>query len=504
MIGFFVLINFLLFIFLCIYNRKYFENFFKLLNKRVWFFLFFIFAWALVSRLMLPNLHQEIFIDEPWYAEAARNLLSSGMPGEYFKSIAWPFILSIVFKIFGVNNWVAIYTSIFFGSLTVFPLYFFTFLLTKKKLLSFLAPIAFAVLPLHIFWSATSETNVVSIFFIICSWFLAFLYLEKEKISWLWLVLASFSFTAQIRPENYFYIFLFFLFLLIFDWENFQKLKVKYFLPWVLVFLTLPDFIRVMVYKVSTNWVMSDTGVMGSGQNWSFSNLLHNTSSFGFEVFFHQSILVLIFGLIGLVYLFKNKRRHAWFFLILLFGNWLIYFSSWLQTLGGRPRFYLIFYFISSVLAIFGIIYVKKKFFLCKYQRLIFIIFIFLVYVNYLPFLGFPQDERVQGLILETRVPELAQRDIPINCLIVVSEEKTIGATTDFETMRLDDFLNQAKNVLSDNNCVLFYEDWFCLRSDGASQKEKCDKLKEEFDIALYKKYKESGVTYNFYKINNF
>lgn len=485
-------------------NFKYLLIFFSKFNKKIWLALFFIFIWALSMRLFLPNLHHEIYIDEPWYMETAVNILETGSSGEYFKSIAWPFLLTIVFGVFGVNNWLAIYASIFFGALTVFPLYFFTFLVTQKKYLSLLSPIFFSLLPIHIFWSATAETNVTSIFFIVLSWALAWLYFQDKKYSVFLLALASFAFTAQIRPENYLYLLLFFISLFIFNFEKIKKLELKYFLSWLLLLLALPNLIRVMIHNLSINWIATDSRGVLSGSNWSLENLINNIQNYAYEVFYHQSFLITILGIIGLVHLFKKKKSLAWWFTLLLVSNWLVYFSSWLQTLGGRFRFYLIFYLFFSILSIFGIIFVNEKILKEKYKKITMLLIAILVYLNYLPFLNISSILNSDSLILETRIPELAKIDIPENCLIILSEEKVIGATTNFETMRAETFsaLADPEYFLEQNDCVLFYEDLFCFREDGLSTKEICDKIKTDFDLEIFKAYSQNNSKYNFYKIN--
>ena len=185
----FVLINFLLFLILIYLNWRYIKKFLLEIDKKTWILLAIIFIFVLSIRIFIPAHHHLMYIDEAWYMEAGKDMLQTGNQGDYPKSIGWPFILTIVFGIFGINNWVALYASTLFGALTIFAMFFMSFIITKRKDLSLISALLFSLFPVHIMWSASAETNITSLFFILLTIFFCFLYYQNKKNSLLWLSL---------------------------------------------------------------------------------------------------------------------------------------------------------------------------------------------------------------------------------------------------------------------------------------------------------------------------
>ena len=245
-----ILLNFILLIVLICFNWHTIKRFLFKIDKKTWCVLALIFFIALLMRILIPAHQHVMYIDEPWYMEAGKDMLQTGSQEDYPKSIAWPFILRIAFGIFGISNWTAIYTSLLLGSLTIFTIFFMAFAITKRKEIGLLSAIFLALSPAHIRWSASAETNIASLFFITLTIFFCFLYYNKLKYSLLWLALVSLAFTAQFRPENYIFPILFLIGCFIYSKKsllpNLCKINIKsylmsnlrYMLPWlVLIFL---------------------------------------------------------------------------------------------------------------------------------------------------------------------------------------------------------------------------------------------------------------------------
>ena len=154
-IPFFILINFIILTYLIYFNRNNLKNFFLKIDKRTWILLFIIFVFALTLRIVLPLHYQRMWIDEAHYMETGKNMLQSFDQGNYIKSIGWPFLLSIAFWIFGVNTYVGLYFSTFLGALTVFNVFFLSFIITKQKNLSLISALVFSLFATHITWSAS-------------------------------------------------------------------------------------------------------------------------------------------------------------------------------------------------------------------------------------------------------------------------------------------------------------------------------------------------------------
>ena len=137
-----ILINFILLLILIYLNWKFINQFFIKIDKKTWLILITIFICALSLRLFIPEIRHIMYIDEGMYMEAGKNMLNTGSQMEYAKPIGWSFLLSLVFGIFGINNWVALYTSLFLGALTIVLMFFVTFLINSiKSLIEIVLPV---------------------------------------------------------------------------------------------------------------------------------------------------------------------------------------------------------------------------------------------------------------------------------------------------------------------------------------------------------------------------
>jgi hypothetical protein len=139
-----------------------------------WLGLLAISAGALFWRVRGVPHHHIMYVDEPWYEEAAHNLLRRGAlvlceetPGgeacePYPKSAGWPVILAIAFKLLGVREAVAFQTSAVLGALAAPLAAAVTRLAGGRWHHAWLAAAILAVHPLHVLWSGTAETNTAS------------------------------------------------------------------------------------------------------------------------------------------------------------------------------------------------------------------------------------------------------------------------------------------------------------------------------------------------------
>mgnify|MGYP006280078397 FL=1 len=511
----FFLLSLLLVFFLVFLNRKTLKDFFLKKKKKTWLILFFIFISAFLVRIFISPHQHFLYIDEPWYMNAATNIIEKGVQGDYYKSIGWPSILAVAFSLFGASNWVAIYVSVFIGALTVFPMFFLTWLMTKSKNLAFTASFLLTLFPAHIRWSGAVETNLISLFFILCSFFLCFLYYKKQDIYLLWLVLMFFSLTVQIRPENYFLPFFFVFGFLLFKKKKNHLLKIfnwKALIPWfMLFFLSFANLIQVLNFQTSTNWANKESELI-NGSNWCFNNLIFNSVHFGRFLFNGtiQPVLISIFLVIGLFFLFvKNKK------LFLFLSSWflflyLVYFFSWpslFRNLFKASRMFVVFYPIIAIFSAYGILkvskFIKNKFNISFGISKIFFIILFVLILFFIPYvLNSSKIATSDYLQLETIVPEKAEDEISEDYTIISAQKLPLESTTNFNVIMLKNFLNDEKQreKIIKNNSVLFYEDMFCKVSFWGA-KDYCAKIKDKYKLEKFKTYQFNNIEYVFYKI---
>jgi len=492
----FILINFILFIILIYLNREYIKKIFFKIDRKTWIFLILIFIFALLIRIFVPTHAHIMYLDEPWYMYAGKSMLETGSQLDYDKSIGWPFILSIFFSIFGVNNYVALYASTLFGSLTVFSMFFLTFLITKRQDLSLISAFIFSLFPIHIIWSASAETNVTSVFFITLNLFFCFLYYQNQKNSLLWLSLISLSFISQLRPENYIFPLLFIFGCILYIKDFFKKIDFKFVLPFIiLVILSLPNMIGVFDHLSSINWNESDSSGKITGDNWSFSNLINHSIDYGVPLFSYQnqSVIILILLVIGFYYFLFQQEKDSLFLFIWFILLWIIYFASW--PVGGYERLYLSFYPIFSLFASYGVLWLINIYqrISQKYINLIYFFIVFVVFISSFSYMF--NDKSLysdESHILETKIIEFAEKDIPSNCLIVSLYETVLESTTNLNVTTIDNFIKKNNIKISNPDLDENHSIHFTLSNNDTSDKECYSEL-----VIKYKNDSNSIEIYN-------
>ncbi len=243
-------LNFILLIIFILLNRKNLKRLFlESFDKKTLIYFLLILILSTLIRFIPKDLHyHRMWLDDFYYMEAAKSIAGNNFSEiRYFKYIGWPFILSIFFALFSVNNWVALYASSLFGTITAINIFLITFLITENKKMSLLASLIFSLLPYHIIWSFTAETNVASLFFVTLSIFFYLIFYRYKKSGLFWLSCVSTAFTMQFRPENYSLPILFLIGIIIFYRGFLKKINLKHILILILIFsLTIPDFVNWM------------------------------------------------------------------------------------------------------------------------------------------------------------------------------------------------------------------------------------------------------------------
>ncbi len=219
-------------------------RFFKNISRKTWLIILLIFLLGLALRLFISS-HQLLQVeDEMGYMTTARGLLDNFFDIRHERAMGWSLILAIAFKLFGLGVNTAFYTSSVLGALTVLNVFFIAFLLSKKEEIALYSASFFAILPLHIFWSCSAETNVPSLFFLTLGAFFCLLYFQNRANNILFrLSLCSLAFAALFRPENYLIFVIFLILALIFNFQSFRSFITNFILPTVIILvLIVPCF----------------------------------------------------------------------------------------------------------------------------------------------------------------------------------------------------------------------------------------------------------------------
>lgn len=351
---YFMLCHFILMVVLFILNFKYLLKEFKKINKKILIILFLIFLLGFYLRNSEYWLGP--FIDGYVYQESAHMWL---LHGKFVKSCAlgnqidcnlfeqvlflpgFPFIIALVFLLFGINSIAASVVSAVLSSLTIILVFFISYLLFKKAEAGLWAALVYALIPINILYSQTGLSRPAGLFFLGSTIVFYLLSLKNNKIiTWMSFVVFL-SFTIYIRQEVYILIPFFLIFFLIYRWEKIKLISKNIFLKFN--FLFFKDFFFLGLFFVllqlpALNWLLFNNplnSVPGGGflglqavgivlQGKALLLQLLNITSFSYHIhhYFFSFSLVFFSSFFILFFYYKKEYFFIWIlFLLILFIN---------------------------------------------------------------------------------------------------------------------------------------------------------------------------------------
>ena len=417
--------------------------------------------------LFLAGKKHHIYIDEFWYMEAAKNILTHGWAPGYEKSIGWPFLITLSYLLGGVDNFSAIWLGIGLGMLAPLALFGAAFLLTESFLPAAMASALLAFLPYTITWAASAETGVPSLFFICLAAFFSLAYYKTPKRAPLWLALMAWAMAAQVRPENALFAALFMtgIYLLC---ERIPELNMEFALPCAAaVLLTLPNFLVFAKFQSSANWVAMESGGKASGSNISLANLWFNTVHWGGKLFdgsLHPLPFTLSF-VAGGIFLFLRRRRAALWLCVWMTGLYLFYFSAWFNTYGTttdlfpKTKLFLLFYPALAIAAAYGFAapWLEKGW--RKYSGISIFCGLWLLYAA-VPYYSLARIRETR-LELETRLLSDMKTQLPPDAIIISNAPVMVRSISFLRTVDTEDFLKNAqlRGEVLNSNCAYYLRD---------------------------------------------
>ncbi len=460
-----------------------------------------VFCFSLLASFLLVVPKHLLYNDEFYYMLAAKNLFLHANFGLYFKSFGWPVILAGMFAVFGINNYVAIITSIFFSALTVLNIFLLIYLIYKDKYLAILCAIVFSLMPYQIFWGATAETSAASIFFITFCIFVMLLYFEKQTRNLLWLSLLGISFASQIRSENYI---LFGLFLAGFYIFLKRRPDFKDVIWFISAGLCLPNLIQIFrfYHQIDSNPANS-VQLLYPNMIWWLSKL--------FDSSLYPLLFILLFSL-GFIYLWYRKTAYSFFTVLCFMALFPIYSYCTIRwivepaSFVDKTRFYVFLFPFLIIWFAGGVSFFLEKAKKVGGRNAILLAVAAALLISYLPYLRMPRVQSNGSHILETEILGTIETKLPKGCIVVANYPEVLQSATNIKTIDINEFIGNPSfrgQLLSSNSCLLFFEDYFCV-SDKKSYSN-CNLAKRLFNLKPVESYSldYGGVVskYTFYKI---
>jgi hypothetical protein len=166
-------------------------------------------------RFLLVPAHHAMYVDEPWYAEAACNLMRLGrlvvceetwsgatcVP--YGKGWGWPVLISPWTLLVGCETTIGIQINRLLGAASVILVALASRLAGGGWRQSIIAAAILAIHPVHVAWSATAETNISGATMLLIGLCGALFYLRSGRLCGAALAASGLGLAAAIRPESF-------------------------------------------------------------------------------------------------------------------------------------------------------------------------------------------------------------------------------------------------------------------------------------------------------------
>lgn len=389
---------------LLILNYKEITKPFRKINKKTWLALLVIFIIGFALRN--DSYFYGFGFDGMHYQETANFFFKTGLYVKgctignvydckfYHQALfpaGFPYLIVLLYYIFGQNSLWAMMLSAFTGSLTIILVYLVTYSLFKKEEIGLYTSLVFALIPLEIMINGSAAVRPFSSFFIALTILFFLLALERNKVK-LWSLFAiTFSYCIYVRQENSILLIPMLLLFLTknrltkksFEIEKISGFVKKYWLP-IAIFIISQIPVQHWILFGAVDWNVNNP--MFSLHYFSFTapvifTLLFTDYSW-IEVFFNPMISVLLFA--GIYFVFKGKEKINISFLWLWFLSFFFLVASYFQC-QGYPQNFCIFNTVRytttlslsySIISGFVLFRINEK---LKFNRYVFLTAIFVI-----------------------------------------------------------------------------------------------------------------------------
>jgi hypothetical protein len=396
-------LNFFLLIIAFIFSYKYIKKIFSEIKNKHLFFLILISVLGICSTVFIAPRTHRIFYDEDIYNSIAQNIAYNkkaamcnegyyennelvAVAEEYNKQPpGYPYLISVIFRIFGTNElFTFILNNILFG-LMVPLIFLISFLLFKDTFAGLMACLIYILIPVNLQWFNTCAVEPSTAFFTSLAILASLVYLRDKKPINLLFFVTCLAFSMSFRTESFLIVAVVVLIYLIKEPGVFKRKELYLF---GILFLFLSTAIILHLYSVR-------------GQSWgaqeakfSLHYLPYNLAT-NLSFYFnnrHFPLIFSIFGFMGL-FLYKNQLKNklvllTWF--LTFWGVFLLFYAG-SYRFGQDVRYSILSYPALSIFSGFGLSYVKNR--LENKVKSIKALIIFLIIFNFTWFLPFIKAE---------------------------------------------------------------------------------------------------------------
>ncbi len=354
-------------------NRLFFSNLLNETSKSTKIII--IVTSILISiKILMSQFNFSTYTDEFLYIQIGRNIFQnffthSLQTRNFIHSIFNGIFMFIFgFSIVGVKVY-----NIFLG----ITLFVTNYLIAKKILIknniALLTSILFSTFPLLNIWLSRNESNLGYIALSLISIFLMIEFISNRiNLNKFNILLCSIiALTSIYRQEGIIFI-LFYYLILILKYFYFKNNGINFKLLLMqslgIFLIALPNLVYNLKFVFGTDWINTESSGMITSGSISIINFISNLKKYFplllknnillvLFLFMIISIIIIIIKIIKSDYIEKKLNTNYNYFLLLfwLISSFIIYFSSWFQTLASKDRFFLTFYPTIVILGIYGL-----------------------------------------------------------------------------------------------------------------------------------------------------
>ncbi|MCX6815459.1 MAG: phospholipid carrier-dependent glycosyltransferase [Candidatus Aenigmarchaeota archaeon] len=336
------------------------------------FIVLILFIFALLLRLHFLNAGL-FYIDAVTAATNTEETYNTGVL-HYMHASGYPgYVITLtasysIFKFVGIQSteFLVLFSSAFFASLSIGVIYIFVKKLSGSKLTALSAALILNFLPVYLSASTMGMSNPLAAFFILLSFYLVLLASEKKSRMLLVLASLSFGWAAACRLESFILLPIFILLYWQLDLSNYfywKKLKKSYKILEIIkvfAFLLVPAFIILLTAYLPIFLTKNGFQTILDGietTHWLGPAITQQLIDTILAINVSLTLFGWILAAIGIVFLFRRKQKFILFAVII----WCAYLFIYANINGGEDRHAIVALIGFSVAMGFGVEFFYKK-----------------------------------------------------------------------------------------------------------------------------------------------
>ncbi len=515
---YFLEFNFFLILVGFILISTYLKNLILTIPRKIIYLLLGItFMGIFITSIVAPQTHR-IYYDEDIYENIGQNLATlqkaqlcidgSTVYGVYDchnglynkQPYAYPYLLSIVYRIFGVSETAAfIFNNLLFG-LSILIIFLITFLLFKNYVIGIFSALMYALIPQNLLWFNTTAAEPSAALFGAMFIFSLVIFLKENSNRSLFLVIVLASFSIQFRPESILILPVALLSIFIYKPSEFRSVRIY---NAGLFFLAISFAYIIHLFVTSGgSWGTTDAKI-------SIDYFIHNFTVN--SLFYLNNVkFPILFTLFFLISLFSKsfiKEKLLLVIWFLCFWGIFLFFYAGSYGYGADVRYSLVSYVPLVILAGLGIyqlqVLLKNNLSLKSYLNPVIAI---LIIISILKF--FPQVRAETQEAWGARADHLYAKEfatfLPENSIVLTHNPNMFhlwGKNAAQISLATDEksYVNQILFYQYKEGVYLHWNYW--CNADDSLQKSFCDNVLNDYKYELIKEYKENGYRYALYRL---